>query len=230
MEPSEPLPVNPSIPPASHRFPISLFLALIAFILLLSTGFLAYQNMKLQKQILALKTTPSPTPTPILDETANWKTYTNQKYGYLVKYPPDWKYTETDDPGLGDGPLSYTTFIPTNIPPKDSQTFTIIIDRKNWTEYKKGAVSIGGFKPFNFNGTNALIFDQPGYDKQISFNSPSQNTIIIGYSGDLGEKNMKITDQILSTFKFLDEPSKCLTVVDSCNPQSCDYDQSKCNK
>ena len=33
-------------------------------------------------------TSPLPSPTP--DETANWKTYTNTKYGYTVRYPKEW--------------------------------------------------------------------------------------------------------------------------------------------
>ena len=32
--------------------------------------------------------TPQPTPTP--NQTANWKTYTNTKYGYSIKYPNTW--------------------------------------------------------------------------------------------------------------------------------------------
>jgi len=44
--------------------------------------------------------TPTPTPTPIVfptlvptpDSTANWKTYTNTKYGYSIKYPPEFNY------------------------------------------------------------------------------------------------------------------------------------------
>jgi hypothetical protein len=37
--------------------------------------------------------TPEPTPTQtpaVEDETKDWKTYTNTKYGYLAKYPQDW--------------------------------------------------------------------------------------------------------------------------------------------
>lgn len=36
--------------------------------------------------ILTANTTPEPTP----DETANWETYTNNKYGFEIKYPSDW--------------------------------------------------------------------------------------------------------------------------------------------
>ena len=34
--------------------------------------------------------TQIPTPTPTTDPIANWKAYTNTKYGYSIKYPADW--------------------------------------------------------------------------------------------------------------------------------------------
>ena len=32
---------------------------------------------------------PTPTPIPPKDETADWKIYTNERYGYSLRYPPD---------------------------------------------------------------------------------------------------------------------------------------------
>ncbi|HUS59959.1 MAG TPA: PsbP-related protein [Nevskiaceae bacterium] len=59
-----------------------------------------------QKQI---QPGPQPTPTPVVeatptpDPTANWKTYTNTKYGYSIKYPEDWSVTPLDDPAYNRG-------------------------------------------------------------------------------------------------------------------------------
>ncbi len=45
---------------------------------------------------VVLAQTPQPTPASSVvpsstsDETANWKTYTNTKYGYIIKYPDNW--------------------------------------------------------------------------------------------------------------------------------------------
>jgi len=47
--------------------------------------------------------TPHPTPTPTVtttptpDPTADWETYTNTKYGYLIKYPEGWYLSEAGD-------------------------------------------------------------------------------------------------------------------------------------
>lgn len=35
--------------------------------------------------------------TPNIDETADWKTYTNTKYGYSFKYPNSWNFMESPD-------------------------------------------------------------------------------------------------------------------------------------
>lgn len=37
------------------------------------------------------------------NETANWKTYTNDKFGYTIKYPNDWTYREYPDTQTGAG-------------------------------------------------------------------------------------------------------------------------------
>jgi hypothetical protein len=58
------------------------------------------QVSDLQKQVADLQktqtstttTTPSTT-TTATDPTAGWKTYTNTKYGYTLKYPSDWSIT-----------------------------------------------------------------------------------------------------------------------------------------
>lgn len=42
------------------------------------------------KTVSQITPTATATPTPTSDPTANWKTYTNPKYGYSIKYPADW--------------------------------------------------------------------------------------------------------------------------------------------
>lgn len=40
---------------------------------------------------------PQPSPSPTQDETANWQTYTNNQYGFSLKYPADWHVKEIND-------------------------------------------------------------------------------------------------------------------------------------
>jgi len=49
--------------------------------------------------IPTVEITPLLTPTPSMDETVNWKTYTNSSLGFQIKYPNILKLSETDSPG-----------------------------------------------------------------------------------------------------------------------------------
>lgn len=72
----------------------------LAIFSLAASGWLFYQNLQLQKQISQLQTQPSPSPAVVPGETwtqegtANWKTYSNTKYNYSVKYPDELEASE----------------------------------------------------------------------------------------------------------------------------------------
>lgn len=86
MDPElEPTPATP-VKPTHPLLPVLLTLVVI---LVMASGFLAYQNIQLRSQIASMQTTPSPTPTAILDPTVNWKTYTDPD-GFTFKYPVQW--------------------------------------------------------------------------------------------------------------------------------------------
>jgi len=76
--------------PVKSWFKIVLF-SILGIILAAGLVFAGYKLAQLKQ----VKPGPQPTPTPVVvatptpDPTANWKTYTNTKYGYLVKYPED---------------------------------------------------------------------------------------------------------------------------------------------
>lgn len=148
---------------------------------------------------------PQATPTPF-DETANWKTYTNVQYRFLIKYPE--------------------TLIP-NVLGNASELFTIPITGNDRIEIE----TIGLIEPFDLNDEMNNDLQRRGDPKKINFhNKPAvltkytvkqapkppvipymavfvyledkKSKIVLGYYGD--ESNELLFNQILSTFKFLD--------------------------
>lgn len=71
--------------------------SLVGFLLLSGTFYTGYlygiQKSTIAPPKLAIPTptlAPLPTPTPTPGPTADWKTFTNTKYRYSIKIPPDW--------------------------------------------------------------------------------------------------------------------------------------------
>ncbi len=60
--------------------------------------------------------TSSPISTPLVDPTANWKTYTNAQYGYSIKYPSGWIITsKITQPQLSYQPMQTTNIYTTRL-------------------------------------------------------------------------------------------------------------------
>ncbi len=82
-------PISPEIIKPSK--PWLKFVVLLVGILLIGGG-LVFAGMEIQKRQTSKQITSTPeaiaTPTP--DPTADWKTYTNDKYGFGFKYPNNW--------------------------------------------------------------------------------------------------------------------------------------------
>ncbi len=122
MEPTEPVQEVQTTPNSHHNINkwavVSIFLVILSF---LSSGYLAYQNMQLRKQLirpatyeeciqasgsLVQESYPAVCTTlsgdsfvqPLTEEeqrsllTADWETYTDTNIGFSLKYPSDWSY------------------------------------------------------------------------------------------------------------------------------------------
>lgn len=202
----QPVPTIAVEPKKTH----GVFFPLIGCVILMvgiAIGLLVGKYIYTSKPTLSPTVSVSPTPVSIADPTANWKTYINKKYGYQIKYPSNWKSTETDDPGLGDGPLTYTIIVSDAVSLKDSGYVNIAVDRNlSWNQFTKNATQ-QGFQDYKFNGLNAMIFKKDGYDTSINLNLPTDKlitTVTYGFSHDNSDK--ETIDQILSTFKFTGIP------------------------
>lgn len=104
MDPDIQQPLTPGVPPPiSPQFSPSRgwikWVAVIIFAAAISSAgtyfFLQSQNQTPLPTEVSTKAGSSPSPTP--DPTATWKVYTNTKYGYSIKYPPDWSIIRSDD-------------------------------------------------------------------------------------------------------------------------------------
>lgn len=94
-----------------------LVIGLTALVLLFlgTTGYFAYQNYQLKQQIVnqeqstplpeVTKQPETPSPTPTIDSTINWKNYNNSKYGFFFKYPSEFYLKEYQQ---NDGTFSLT--------------------------------------------------------------------------------------------------------------------------
>ncbi|MCL5795597.1 MAG: hypothetical protein M1338_04575 [Patescibacteria group bacterium] len=74
----------------------------ILVILVLAIGAVGGYYYFKNKDTKTAPTTPTLTPTATVDMTT-WKTYTNKKYGYSIKYPSNWTYREYPDTKNGAG-------------------------------------------------------------------------------------------------------------------------------
>lgn len=210
----QPTPQNKSKTPKTI-----IYLPIVLFLLI--AGFFGYKTSQgnLIKQVqptpLTLPTvkpqiTPLPSPLPESEIPADWKTYKNEEYGFEFKYPSKWLYLET----------------PTNIyqtteeqiwlgksvnPPSgtDAKTdISIIINKadpsSNWEEkyfndYKSERYQLGDIQAKKISGINK--------------ESLNNELIVIASTGNFylqilsnqSEESLKYFDQILATFKFLEQ-------------------------
>lgn len=202
------------------------FMSILSVLLLLASGFLAYQNLQLQKQISQLSVQPSPSPTPFpetpsADPTADWKTYTNAQFNYSFKYPSeaDLKELRNDEK---KNIVNLT--IPNISRPSNNEAiglFAASLESKTFEQYiseKANPQIIGGFaitkkpKIYKTNKISGYLYEEKSFASNqeyriIVFPLKYNNYFEIRYPLIKETENATqiFVDQILSTFKFIGE-------------------------
>jgi len=209
--PSQPLPENKS---HSSFLTSKLFLIILVLVILFAivyAGIYLSLNSKLN-QITKANPTPTiasqPSPTPV-DETANWKKYTNKVYKFEFKYPPNFEF-ESDN--LNSVTFS-DTYVDQRIPGVLHLNFNQTIDAS--TLKKCGEFStVGGYKCLTdptkeeaINGIKVrkIYFMEGEGDSMGTFSYVVQtvdNPKLEFVRRVLGGGYERGIDQILSTFKF----------------------------
>lgn len=204
----EPTLTPAQVPEPKTRFPVIPVLLVILLLLLGSTAFLYYQNMQL-KNMLANYQTPvvSPTPTPTTDPTADWKTYTNEKFGFSFKYPQELNFiTDTTDKfvenGINNSMILVQNYDGLKEPgnkPENLQLMILVANTKGEfnmenlsspiTSTINGITLTKGTTTIKMQRVPVVIFNTSPHNVALALNTP-----------DSTQKDL--FDQILSTFKF----------------------------
>jgi hypothetical protein len=170
----------------------------IIVILFLAGGFFAYKYWWIPKEEAKLTTGT------IANETANWKTYTNEKYGFEIKYPAEGKVVDgSESEGCRIFPLypvsderSNPIDISVDENPNDlTLNQWIEKEEKGLTIEEKETIFIGGVEGVKYFAHNGGVYPHTVLIKKGKF--------IYRIDG-FREFNDQIFNQILSTFKFID--------------------------
>lgn len=192
-----------------------LFLFILALILaavvLVGSGIKIIRKESLLDLWLARNQAPTPTviiePTPTPDPTADWKTYTNTKYGFSFKYP-----NEVINIG------STTSSDSINLK-KDDSNFAVISIYQNMSvnDYLKKYESGDPLAPTTNVSTTEIVFNNieatkvniGGVDVMYFVLFVKNNQLfkieldVTAIMSDPDNTNRSLFDQILSTFKFV---------------------------
>ncbi|MBM3282832.1 hypothetical protein FJY90_01135 [Candidatus Gottesmanbacteria bacterium] len=158
------------------------------------------------------------------DETANWKTYKNTKYGYSIKYPDGWEYLEVPNQTY-QSMIDQTWFSDVGWPPPQTGARApIIIDysKENpeinyqpeyYDNYKKENITVGDslsavkISGYNKEGLmNETIVILPVEGKNYKFLS-----FLPSFEQEENKNYNTVLNLMLSTFKFLDQAQTDVT-------------------
>lgn len=219
LNPSSPSPAPQAAPTnqPKSKGPLYLLTGGLVAILIGGGGYYLATNQQTTAPTPVATVETSPTPTQAPDETVNWKTYTNEKYKYSIKYPADLKVDTPQSPFSKEG--VYLTD-PQEPPPQEfseANYFLIFADTLKTSQqiqdYAKldcsNAEQTGSSK---VNSYDAVEFTSYCVDKEKFLILQKDRT---GYyfqhfsrEGSTSNQSKIVTasnfEKILTTFKFLD--------------------------
>jgi hypothetical protein len=157
-------------------------------------------------------------PKPTADPTANWKTYTSTQFGFMFKYPNDWK-GQTNE-GLNNGQLSFwvdrcSGMCPDSI---NQQIHVLTFDNPSklsvqefLNQNSKLFLNAKGFEridPVDGHDAMSILYPKGKYPTAIETLIENATNIIDVVCTTCGDN---FDNQILSTFKFTDALSPTLS-------------------
>ena len=224
MEQTNPLPTvkEPCCVCAKKPYLMILCGILLVFLSSLATYLIVKSSSTNQSPIGSstpvIQTSPTPSPT---DETANWETYRNDKYGFELKYPSDFHYTEyykeDDKPISTDIDLKYKFlltdsknewFVQLSVP-SEKQTPTELLNKFPREYYSTSST-------FDLNNISGLKVKYGGpeedVDNMVLFNSSDDDLFWFELHSVTDKQKLiekvNLFNQILSTFNFLNKENQ----------------------
>lgn len=197
---------------------------ILGVLILVGVVFGAYKLGQRQVQPVPQPTpTPAAVATPTSDPTADWKTYTNTKYGYLIRYPEKWLLfaPEACIPSCPEAADNMSIVRPPEVKyPEGDFSVTSwtesfepqVLDKErsksearswNWKSRREQTIKVGGYEGWSIVGEMEF-----GDNKLFS-----RRYMVVKTSSGLWEINLWDTKEqiykdtfnlILSTFKFLE--------------------------
>jgi len=185
----------------NRKIPTTIAISIVLISAILAGGFIYWRYFSFQQELSSQSDMVFPEKKTI-DETANWQIYSNEEYGFEVKYPLDLEIIETKPAGLptvnfSDPTIGRVVFSVSIFPNSSSLSASYGSDWQG-----QGGLFIDGHQASKLIASSQLeskIFTSTSYliiDKNISIDFEDSN-----YSKISQEE----LDQILSTFRFLDE-------------------------
>jgi len=200
------------IPSSGSKFKWALLIVVLLLIIGGGTYYLGARQNKLIVQKQATPTVTQSTPTPTSDPTANWKTYTNTQNYYSFQYP-DAMFSIQEEGSrtrLLEG-MGYA-FEVNAIQTTDTMENWLIKEKNNGQFPDDNWKSVQS----TFQSYPALLLQSLSNTMQVAmdvFVIKNNNLIYeISFSKEASDKT--VVDQILSTFKFINQTQKTYTGKD----------------